>query len=49
MLALIQRVSSASVVIDGTIVGEIDSGIMLLLGIQKKRDITANPVCKLAN
>lgn len=35
MLALIQRVSSASVVIDGTIVGEIDSGIMLLLGIQK--------------
>ena len=35
MLGLIQRVSSASVVIDYETVGEIDQGILLLLGVQK--------------
>ena len=35
MLGLIQRVSSASVVIDYETVGKIDQGILLLLGVQK--------------
>ena len=35
MLGLIQRVSSASVVIDHETAGEIDQGILLLLGVQK--------------
>ena len=35
MIGLIQRVSSASVVIDYETVGEIDQGILLLLGVQK--------------
>ena len=35
MLGLIQRVSSASVVIDYETVGEIDQGILSLLGVQK--------------
>ena len=35
MLGLIQRVSSASVVIDHETVGKIDQGILLLLGVQK--------------
>ncbi|MFT7685433.1 MAG: D-tyrosyl-tRNA(Tyr) deacylase [Candidatus Azotimanducaceae bacterium] len=35
MLALIQRVSSASVDVDEITVGKIDRGILLLLGIQK--------------
>jgi len=35
MLGLIQRVASASVVIDHETVGEIDQGILLLLGVQK--------------
>lgn len=35
MLGLIQRVKNASVVVDGKTVGEIQQGILLLLGIQK--------------
>ena len=35
MIALIQRVISASVHVKGELVGEIDQGILLLLGVQK--------------
>ena len=35
MLGLIQRVSSASVSIDNAVVGKIDQGLLLLLGIEK--------------
>lgn len=36
MKALIQRVTHASVVVDGDCVGEIDRGILLLLGVEKQ-------------
>lgn len=43
MLGLIQRVKQASVSVDGEITGEIQQGILLLLGIQKNdSEETAN-------
>ena len=35
MIGLIQRVSQASVEVEGKIIGKIDAGILLLLGIEK--------------
>lgn len=35
MKAVIQRVTSASVTVDGSIVGQINQGIMILLGVEK--------------
>ncbi|MFZ2951360.1 MAG: D-aminoacyl-tRNA deacylase [Desulfuromonadaceae bacterium] len=35
MKAVIQRVTSASVTVDNTVVGKIDQGIMILLGVEK--------------
>ena len=34
MIALLQRVSSASVTVEGAVVGAIDSGLLVLIGIQ---------------
>ncbi|MEC8426994.1 MAG: D-aminoacyl-tRNA deacylase [Pseudomonadota bacterium] len=41
MRGLIQRVSSASVEVDREIVGAIDQGILLLLGVERDDDIEA--------
>ncbi|HCH7936844.1 MULTISPECIES: D-aminoacyl-tRNA deacylase [Providencia] len=38
MIALIQRVTRASVVVDETAVGQIDSGLLVLLGVEKDDD-----------
>jgi D-tyrosyl-tRNA(Tyr) deacylase len=38
MKAVIQRVTSASVTVEGDVVGSIDQGIMVLLGVEKADD-----------
>ena len=38
MIALIQRVSQASVVIDGKTVGQISTGLLALIGVEKQDD-----------
>jgi len=38
MIALIQRVLESKVVVDGQIVGQIDQGIMALVGVEKNDD-----------
>lgn len=38
MIALIQRVLNASVVVDGRTVGEIEHGLLVYLGVEKKDD-----------
>jgi D-tyrosyl-tRNA(Tyr) deacylase len=52
MKAVIQRVTSASVVVDGETVGAVDQGIMILLGVEKgdddsKADWLAEKICGL--
>lgn len=47
MKALIQRVRSASVTVDGVVVGEIGQGLLVLLGVEKKDD--ASSVEKIAH
>ena len=35
MIALVQRVTEARVVVDGTVVGEIGAGILALVGVER--------------
>jgi len=41
MIALIQRVSQASVVIDGKMVGQVDAGLLALIGVQPNDNQTS--------
>ena len=46
MIALIQRVSRASVAVDGTVIGRIDRGVLALIGVH--RDDTPADIDRLA-
>ena len=45
MKALLQRVSRASVEIDGETVGSIDRGLLVLLGLDKGDDLATGEIC----
>ncbi|HEY8386334.1 MAG TPA: D-aminoacyl-tRNA deacylase, partial [Porticoccaceae bacterium] len=40
MLALLQRVSHASVTVEGITVGAIEHGLLVLLGVERNDDLT---------
>ena len=51
MRALVQRVTSASVTVDGTVVGAIDAGLLVLLGVthDDTPEVAAKLAAKVAN
>lgn len=45
MIALIQRVTRASVTVEGEVTGEIGAGLLVLLGVEKDDDEQKANVC----